>query len=345
MSTKHEPSEFAPDVLVTGACGHLGYALMSSLPDLGYRPLGIDILPADNNQHKVLTGSILDPVFCASIFEIYTTLKYVLHTATLHKPHVDSHSKADFINTNIHGTLNLLEAASSRPNPTEGFIFTSTTSAFGKALTPKPGQPAAWIDEQVTQIPKNIYGATKVAAEDLCQLVQAEKRMPTIVLRTSRFFPEEDDNDTAREEYEDENLKVLELLYRRVDIHDVVSAHVCAMRKAKEIGWAKYIISAPPPFTNEPSLLKMLDADAAGAIQQVRPAQAKTLLDRGWRLPTRLDRVYDPSKAIAELDWTPIYTFERAVAQIQDGRDWRSPLTVQTGRRGYHATPTAVYTR
>ena len=345
MLTKPEPSDLAPDVLVTGACGHLGYALMSSLPDLGYRPLGIDILLADNDQHKVLTGSISDPELCAGIFKTYPTLKYVLHTATLHKPHVDSHTKAGFIDTNIHGTLNLLEAACSRPNPIEGFVFTSTTSAFGKALAPKPGRPAAWVDEQVTPVPKNIYGATKVAAEDLCQLVQAETKMPTIVLRTSRFFPEEDDNDTAREEFEDDNLKVLELLYRRVDIHDVVSAHVCAMRKAKEIAWAKYIISAPPPFINNPSLLQQLDSDAAEAITQVRPAQAKTLLERGWKLPTRLDRVYDPSRAIAELGWKPIYTFERAVAQIKDGRDWRSPLTVQTGKRGYHAVPTGVYTR
>ncbi|RMY99019.1 hypothetical protein D0862_07311 [Hortaea werneckii] len=345
MSNKHEPSGLAPDVLVTGACGHLGNALMNSLPDHGYRPLGIDILSADDGRHKVLTGSISDPGFCASIFRNYPTLKYVLHTATLHKPHVDSNTKADFINTNIHGTLNLLEAASSSRDPIEGFVFTSTTSAFGKALAPKPGQPAAWIDEQVTPVPKNIYGTTKVAAEDLCQLIQAETKMPTIVLRTSRFFPEEDDNDTAREEYEDDNLKVLELLYRRVDIHDVVSAHVCAMRKAKEIGWAKYIISAPPPFTNTSCLLQQLDSGAAQAITQVRPAQAKILLERGWKLPMRIDRVYDPSKAIAELEWTPIYTFERAVTQIKDGREWRSPLTVQTGRRGYHATPTGVYTR
>ncbi|KAI7364958.1 hypothetical protein KC354_g5274 [Hortaea werneckii] len=325
MSTKAEPPDLAPDVLVTGACGHLGYALMSSLSDYGHEPLGIDILPADNDQHKILIGSISDSEFCSGIFQTYPTLKYVLHTATLHKPHVDSHSKAEFIDTNITGTLNLLEAASSSRNPIEGFIFTSTTSAFGKALAPQPGQPAAWIDEQVTPVPKNIYGATKVAAEDLCQLVQTETRMPTIVLRTSRFFPEEDDNDTAREEYEDDNLKVLELLHRRVDIQDVVSAHVCAMRKAKDIGWAKYIISAPPPFTNNSSLLKQLDSDAAEAIAQVRPAQAKILLERGWKLPTRLDRVYDPSKAVAELDWTPIFTFERAVAQIKDGRESRLP--------------------
>jgi nucleoside-diphosphate-sugar epimerase len=269
----------------------------------------------------------------------------VLHTATLHKPHVGSHTKSQFIDTNIHGTLNLLENAASRPGQIEGFIFTSTTSTFGKALAPRPGQPAAWINEQVVPVPKNIYGTTKVAAEDLCQLVQSQTGMPTLVLRTSRFFPEEDDDDEARARFEDDNLKVCELLYRRVDVADVVSAHVCAMREAKRIGWGKYIISAPPPFTRSDALLRSLDSDAASAITQARPLHTKILLDRGWKLPTRLDRVYDSSKAIAELKWEPKYTFERALELVKERKDWKSPLTEQMGKRGYHATPTGVYTK
>ncbi|KAI5247604.1 hypothetical protein E4T43_01964 [Aureobasidium subglaciale] len=334
----------APDVLVTGACGHLGYALMRSLPEYDYSPIGVDILPTSDEQHNTITGSISDPESCKGIFQTYPSLRYVLHTATLHKPHVGSHSKTDFIDTNIRGTLNLLEAASSKSPQIEAFIFTSTTSTFGKALAPKKGEPAAWIDEQVTPVPKNIYGTTKVAAEDLCQLIQAETSMPTIVLRTSRFFPEEDDSDAAREEFEDDNLKVCELLYRRVDIQDVVTAHVCAMHEARKIGWAKYIISAPPPFTNSPSLLKQLDTDAAEAIQQARPEEVEILLERGWKLPRRLDRVYDPTKAVNELGWKPMYTFERALARIKDGREWRSPLTLQTGKRakdvGFEYDPT-----
>lgn len=333
-----------PDVLVTGSSGHLGYALMCCLASYGFTPLGVDILPAGKEEHETLVGTIADPQFVADIFRKYPTLRYVLHTATLHKPHVGSHTKTDFIDTNIRGTLNLLESASASSSQIEGFIFTSTTSTFGKALAPKPGQPAAWIDETVTPVPKNIYGTTKVAAEDLCQLIQADTRLPTIVLRTSRFFPEEDDNDDARGQFEDDNLKVCELLYRRVDIHDVVSAHVRAMLEAKRIGWGKYIISAPPPFTRSEELLRQLDADAAEAIKQVRPNHAKILLERGWKFPTRLDRVYDSRKAIDELKWTPIYTFERALEQIKEGKDWQSPLTVQTGKRGYHAVPTGVYT-
>ncbi|KAJ4290091.1 hypothetical protein N0V88_006597 [Collariella sp. IMI 366227] len=105
----------------------------------------------------------------------------------------------------------------------KSFVFVSTTSTFGDALSPAPGQPAAWIDEAVVPQPKNIYGVTKTAAEDVCRLVQRQTGLPVVVLRTSRFFPEEDDDAGRRGRLGDgENLKVLELAYRRVDIADVV---------------------------------------------------------------------------------------------------------------------------
>src|SRR5205814_4719611 len=111
----------------------------------------------------------------------------VLHTATLHKPHVGSHLREDFVHTNIQGTLNLLEEAVAAG--VGCFVFTSTTSAFGRALTPAPGAPAAWITEDVASVPRNVYGVTKTAAEDLCELVHRDSDLPCLVLRTSRFFP------------------------------------------------------------------------------------------------------------------------------------------------------------
>ena len=53
----------------------------------------------------------------------------VVHTATLHKPHVATHTRQDFVDTNITGTLNLLEEAVAAG--VSSFVFTSTTSAFG----------------------------------------------------------------------------------------------------------------------------------------------------------------------------------------------------------------------
>ncbi|KAI5356821.1 putative NAD-dependent epimerase/dehydratase, NAD(P)-binding domain superfamily [Septoria linicola] len=330
----------SPDVLVTGSSGHLGYALMLELPKYGYNPLGLDILPS---EHTSVLGSVSDRDLVTKTFAENPTLRYVLHTATLHKPHVSSHSKQDFIDTNVTGTLVLLEEAA-KTGHIEAFIFTSTTSTFGSALAPKKGQPAAWIDETVVPIPKNIYGATKVAAEDLCHLVHMESKMPTLVLKTSRFFPEADDDESARAAYEDDNLKVNELLYRRADISDVVSAHVQAMRMGKDFGWAKYIISAPPPFKCSTELLSDLDCQAGEVIRQTLQHHAELLIKHGWKLPDRLDRVYDSSKAVRELDWQPVYTFERAVGLVSEGKDYRSQLTHKVGKRGYHAVPTGVYT-
>src|SRR5262249_57468636 len=104
----------------------------------------------------------------------------VIHRATLHKPHVSTHSRQSFVDTNITGTLNLLEEAASVG--VKSFIFTSTTSAFGAALTPPAGAPAAWVTEDVTPIPKNIYGVTKTAAEDLCELFHRGRRLSLLIL-------------------------------------------------------------------------------------------------------------------------------------------------------------------
>jgi len=107
-------------------------------------------------------------------------VRAVFHAATLHKPHVATHSRQDFVDTNISGTLNLLEEAAAAG--VESFVYTSTTSVFGDALVPPAGAPAAWVTEQVRPQPKNIYGATKAAAEDLCQLFHRNQGLACLVL-------------------------------------------------------------------------------------------------------------------------------------------------------------------
>ena len=216
-------------VLVTGSSGHLGEALLRTLQAQRREVIGIDVLPGAFT-HQV--GSITDRAFVRRCMQGVTT---VLHAATLHKPHVATHSRQDFVDVNISGTLNLLEEAAAAG--VAAFVYTSTTSVFGDALVPPPGEPAAWITEDVTAVPKNIYGVTKAAAEDLCQLFARNHSLRAIVLRTSRFFPEEDDNPAIREPYTDANIKTNELLYRRVDIEDVVSAHLLAARHAPSAGF------------------------------------------------------------------------------------------------------------
>src|SRR5215813_2867539 len=214
-------------ILVTGSAGHLGEALMRTLQHSAHKALGLDV-KASAFTHQV--GSITDRSLVKRSMQ---GMNAVLHTATLHKPHVATHSRQDFVDTNVTGTLNLLEEA--MPAGVSAFIFTSTTSVFGRALTPASGQPAAWITEDVIPVPKNIYGVTKLAAESLCELFHRQSGLPCIILRTSRFFPEIDDDRSAREAFDDTNLKVNEFLYRRADVEDIVSAHLLAMERATAI--------------------------------------------------------------------------------------------------------------
>ena len=191
-------------ILVTGSSGHLGEALMRTLRGEGRAAIGLDVLPSPFTD---VVGSVADR---AAVERAMSGVRTVLHTATLHKPHVGTHGLDAFVETNVRGTLILLEEAARAG--VQSFVMTSTTSAFGDALKPPPGEPAAWIDETVAPVPKNIYGVTKTAAEDLCRLFRRNEKLPCVVLRTSRFFPEADDDPEARTAFEDANLKANEYL-------------------------------------------------------------------------------------------------------------------------------------
>ena len=321
-------------IVVTGSAGHLGEALVRVLRDEGHDVVGLDLLASPFTD---VVGSITDRALVGASLR---GADAVLHAATLHKPHVGSHPREAFIATNITGTLVLLEEAVAAG--VGRFVYTSTTSAFGRALTPPDGAPAAWITEDVAPVPRNIYGASKTAAEDLCQLVQRDHGLPVVVLRTSRFFPEGDDRDDVRGAYADANIKVNELLYRRVDMADVVDAHRLALTRAPELGFARYIVTATTPFTRDE--LAELRVDAPAVVRRRFPAYAALYAARGWRMFPAIDRVYVNDRARRELGWTPRHDFADALARLADGRELRSPLALAVGAKGYHARPTGVYT-
>jgi nucleoside-diphosphate-sugar epimerase len=321
-------------ILVTGSAGHLGEALVRVLRAGGRDVVGVDLL---DSPFTNVTGSITDREVVRSCLAGVTA---VVHAATLHKPHVGSHERQAFVDSNISGTLVLLEEAAAAG--LGSFVFTSTTSTFGRALSPGAGQPAAWITEDVTPVPRNIYGVTKTAAEDLCQLIHADRGLPVVVLRTARFFPEQDDRDDVRAAYADANVKANEYLHRRVDLQDVVDAHLLAIDRAPALGFAKYIISATTPFTRAD--LAGLRTDAAGVVRRLFPDQPAEYARRGWQMFPQIDRVYDNGRARDELGWMPRYDFRRILDLLKAGQDPRSPLARAVGAKGYHAAPVGPYT-
>ena len=192
-----------------------------------------------------------------------------------------------------------------------------------------------WVTEDVRPTPKNIYGATKAAAEDLCQLFRRNNALACIVLRTSRFFPEPDDNSTVREAYADDNMKANEYLYRRVDIEDVVGAHLLAAEQAPAVGFRRYIISATTPFA--PPDLPELRTNAARVAQRYVPDYEEEYARRCWTMVPGIDRVYVNERARRELGWQPRYDFKLIVERLKAGEDIRSPLARRVGSKEYHA--------
>jgi UDP-glucose 4-epimerase len=313
-------------ILITGSSGHLGEGLVRTLQNTAHEVFGLDQTPS---PFTTKVGTITDREF---VRRCLRGVDAVMHTATLHKPHVATHTRQDFVDTNITGTLNLLEEATSVG--VSSFVFTSTTSTFGRAMTPPPDAPAVWVTEDVRPVPKNIYGVTKTAAEDLCELHHRSRGLACLVLRTSRFFPEVDDNAALRGTYADVNVKANEFLNRRVELQDVVDAHLLALEKAPSIGFARYIISATTPF--QPGDLADLRVNAPRVVEGHVPEYVEEYARRGWKMFPAIDRVYVNDRARRELGWQPRYDFRQIINCLKEGDAPWSPLARAVGAKGYH---------
>jgi UDP-glucose 4-epimerase len=184
-------------------------------------------------------------------------------------------------------------------------------------------------------VPQNVYGVTKVAAEDMCELFARNLRLPVVVLRTSRFFPEEDDQKERRDGYADLNLKANEFLYRRVDVADVVEAHLLAIERAPSLGFRKFIISATSPFSRAD--LAELHRHAPAVVRRYAPDYVAEYARCGWKMLPSIDRVYVNERARMELGWRPKYDFARVIASLRANEDFTSPLARAIGSKGYHA--------
>lgn len=274
-------------ILLTGSSGWLGRFLAPQLRSAGHTVVGLDVAPGADTQ---VIGSVADAALMDSV--VADGIEAIIHSGALHKPDIARYPKQAFIDTNVTGTLNLLEAAAQAGH--DRFVFTSTTSHMVSQRVRDGAQDEAfWMDESFYDgPPRNIYGVTKAAAEGVCRLFAAERSMDIAILRTGRFFPEDDD---AHHLLSGENMKANEFLNRRLSAADAARAHVVALEKIAGLGCETFVLSAPPPFTREET--GELARDARAVITRHFPDAAELYVTRGWELPGTIDRVYDPSKA------------------------------------------------
>lgn len=238
----------------------------------------------------------------------------VIHGGALHKPDIVRYPAQAFVDVNVTGTLNLLEAA--RAAGHDRFVFTSTTSLMiSQEIRDETGDAAIWLDEGSGPLaPRNIYGVTKLAAEGLCRLYAREHGLASVVLRTARFFPEDDDTHASPS---GENLKAIEFLHRRLTAEDAADAHIAALDRAPELGFDTFIVSAPTPFDR--SEAAELKRDAAMVVARHFPEAPALFAARGWVLPASLGRVYDAGHAERRLGFRCRTGFARVLEALRHG--------------------------
>ena len=296
--------------LVTGSSGWLGRHLMVLLRAAGVEPVGLDIAPGRTTD---IVGDVADRGLISALFAAHR-FAAVIHAGALHKPDIARAPQQSFIDVNVTGTLNLLEEAAARPGTR--FVFTSTTSLMiSQAIRDERHANAVWLDEDAGPLePRNIYGVTKLAAEGLCRQHNLEKGLRVIVLRTARFFPEDDDTIGA---FTGPNLKANELLHRRASVEDMARAHLSALQQAENIGFGLYVVCAPTPFDKTDCAL--LKSDAPAVIRKYFPEADALYARAGWRLPDSVGRVYDGGKIERDLGFRYRTTFANVLDALREG--------------------------
>ena len=171
-------------VLVTGADGFIGSHLVEALLERGYEVKAfvyynsfntwgwLDTLSKEKlSQIEIFSGDIRDP---NGVFEAMDGVDIVYHLAALIAIPFSYHSPDSYIDTNIKGTLNVLQAA--RKRETERVLVTSTSEVYGTAKYVP-------IDENHPFQGQSPYSATKRGADRLAESFYRSFNLPVTIVR------------------------------------------------------------------------------------------------------------------------------------------------------------------
>ncbi|WP_114941305.1 NAD-dependent epimerase/dehydratase family protein [Mucilaginibacter endophyticus] len=273
-------------VLVTGSSGRLGAVTVKHLCSHGHDVTGIDVIPAETTDEQI------DILNKEAVLAITKNIDAIVHTAAIHGKHYElNYPREAFIDVNIYGTLNLLNACIA--NGVSKLMYTSTTSIYGDAMV--DDSRAVWVDEELMIKPRDIYDITKQTAEQLCKDFFYREGLQTSVYRVGRFLPEAD------------NLKLNHRLYRGLDERDGAEGLRLALEKTFP-EFEIFNITSSSPFKKDE--LVQLKQNPAEVVKKHYPDAEAIYKAKGWEFPKSIDRVYVSEKAKLYFGYEPKFTFD-----------------------------------
>lgn len=176
-------------VLITGADGFIGSHLTEALVNNGYHVRAfvcynsfnsngwLDTLPSEiKNKIEFFPGDIRDP---NGVREAMKGIDIVFHLAALIAIPFSYHSPDSYIDTNVKGTLNIIQAA--RDNKVQRVLVTSTSEVYGTAQYVP-------ITELHPKQPQSPYSASKIGADAIAESFYRSFELPITIVRPFNTF-------------------------------------------------------------------------------------------------------------------------------------------------------------
>lgn len=287
-------------VLVTGALGKLGRWTVDRLAS-EYHVVGVDLERPDSDRDDV-DYYAADLTEQGPAWELVSMAEpeAVVHLAAI--PAIGFRAGAETFTTNVESTYNVLTAAGEADAEV---VWTSSESTYGTVFADETWLPDYLpIDEAHPQRPEDPYGTSKVAGEEIADMVTRKYDIPVTSIRPSWInVPGQYETSAVREAFDPDDPDRSGNFWSYVDVRDVVSMIERAI-ETDRTGHEAYLAAAADNYLDHPT---------AAAVEAAFGGRPETCSLSGD------DAAFTTTKAKQELGWTPTHSWRTAETESVPG--------------------------
>ncbi len=290
------------NVLVTGGSGLIGMAVRKSVAARGHKVISVDVTDYGRGDGDLTLASLTDRPGLERLVDD-TGIEAIIHCEAISGPMLAKGQPLMLVDANIVGTAHLLDLA--RTRNMRRFVFCSSISVYGSVGD-------AVITEDRPLHPTSVYGATKVASEQLIEGFATEFGLSGISLRIARVYgPYRRANCHLGSIIRDAAANRITEIATRADfpfhyvyVDDVAEALATALEAAAIPAFA-YTVSGPAPLTM-PEIKSVAERTIPGAAIRIVPGEDDV---------PDVQRVFDLGRIKADLGWAPSRDIARGLAE------------------------------